>query len=188
MKSIQLPRLHTLALAALLVALVAPTLDAQTRRGRASVDESPPWAPVSIGARFSYDQEVRTQGLGLSLRVPVVRDGTFELNPSVDNLFVRGQDDRQYNVDLTYVPGGPRGGLILFGGVSWRESIFALLATERTRYFGYNLGAGGKTVLGRVELEVQIKWTFLNDTQLQPNLVSLGLNYPLWGSGIRPPG
>lgn len=184
MKPVSIRCARALALAALVVSVAVSHLDAQVRRGRATTPEAAPWAPISIGLRFGYDQEVRTQLLGATLRIPVVRSGVVELNPSVDNLFVRGQDDRQYNLDVTYAAAGPRGGLILFGGVAWRESIFGLLVTERTRFFGYNAGAGGRTRAGPLEIEALIKWTFLNDTELQPNFVSIGVNLPLWGAGV----
>lgn len=180
MKSTVAKSLRALAFAGLVVATTAPQLDAQVRRGRASADEATRWAPISVGLRFGYDQEVRTQLVGASVRIPVVRNGTIELNPSVDNLFIRGQDDRQYNLDVTYAAGGPRGGLVFVGGMAWRESIFGLLATERARYFGYNAGVGGRTRTGPFEIEALLKWTFLNDTELQPNFVSIGVNVPLW--------
>ncbi|MEM7415268.1 MAG: hypothetical protein AAF389_07215 [Gemmatimonadota bacterium] len=175
----------TLAIAFLLAPSV---LEAQTRRGRATTQESAPWAPVSIGARFGYDQEVRGQTVGLSVRIPVLRDGTIELNPNLDQVIINGQDDRQYNLDVAYVPGGVRGGILLTAGLGWRDSVFGLGTVGRTRYFGYNVGAGGKTVLGRVELEALIRWTFLQDTTLQPNTVSLGVNFPLWDAPGRRPG
>lgn len=172
----------------LALVLVPSLLDAQTRRGRTSAEQSTPWAPVSVGARFGYDQEVRGQAAGLSVRIPVVRNGTIELNPSLDQVIINGQDDRQYNLDLAYVPGGVRGGILLVAGLGWRDSVFGFGTVGRTRYFGYNVGAGGKTVLGRLELEALIRWTFLNDTTLQPNIVSLGINVPLWETPGRRPG
>lgn len=186
MRALRRPLTHPAPLLVAAALMLAPSfVDAQTRRGRDTNANVTPWAPVAIGARFGYDQEVRGQTLGLSVRIPVVRSGVVELNPSADVVFLRGEDDRQYNIDVAYVPGGPRGGILITGGLAWREAVFGFV--PRTQYFGYNLGAGGKTVLGRVELEALIRWTFLNDTGLQPNTVSLGVNLPLWNVPRRTP-
>jgi hypothetical protein len=154
---------------------------AQVRRGRALEPEAPPWAPIAIGVRFGYDQEVRTQILGGGLRIPIVRNGVLEFNPNADIVFVNGPNEHSYNLDLAYVPGGARGGLVLAGGVGWRESSFGLGET----FFGYNLGLGGKSNLGPVQIEALIRWAFLQGTEFQPNTVSLGLNYPLWRARPR---
>lgn len=158
--------------------LTATALDAQVRRGRAPADEAAPWAPVAIGVRAGYDQTARGQLIGAQVRIPILRNGQLELNPNVERVFLRGEDDTAYNLDVSYVPGGVAGGLTLGVGVGWRETLIGF--GETTRFFGYNIVVAGKTYVGPVQLEAAIRWALLRDTTYDPNSVSLGVNYVLW--------
>lgn len=158
--------------------LTATSVDAQVRRGRAPAPEAPPWAPVAIGARAGYDQTARGQLVGAHVRIPVLRNGQLELNPNVERIFLRGDDETAYNLDVSYVPGGVRGGLTLGVGVGWRDTVIGF--GETTRFFGYNVVVAGKTYVGPVQLEAAIRWALLRDTTYDPNSVSLGVNYVLW--------
>jgi len=151
---------------------------AQVRRGRALEPDAPPWAPIAIGVRFGYDQEARGEVFGGGIRIPLVRNGLVEFNPNMDVIFLSGADEYSYNLDMSYIPGGARGGLVLGGGLGWRDSTLG--EGNGKTFFGYNLIIGGKTNLGPLQIELLLRWAFLTNTQYEPNIVSLGLNYPLW--------
>jgi hypothetical protein len=89
-----------------------------------------------------------------------------------------GPNEYMYSLDVAYVPGGGGGGLVIQGGVGWRDSTIGASGGET--YFGYNFGIGGKTNLGAVQLEAMIRWAFLNGTNYDPNVVTLGGNYVLF--------
>ena len=177
------------AIRRLLIALALPvftvpsTLDGQVRRGR-QVEEAPRWAPIAIGAKVGWDSRANGELLGGHLRIPVVRSGTVELYPSVEAVFLPGAKEYQYNLDAAWVPGGARGGVFAGGGLGWRDSVIGSdLGDPRQTFFGFNAFGGGKTNLGRVQVEFVLRWTFLNDTDYQPNSASIGLNLPLWSVG-----
>jgi len=173
-----------IALTALLLT-VPSALDAQVRRGR-QVEEAPRWAPVAIGAKIGWDSRANGEILGAHVRVPVVRSGTFELYPSVEAVFLPGTKEYQYNLDAAWVPGGARGGVFAGGGLGWRDSVIGSdLGDPRQTFFGFNAFGGGKTNLGRVQVEFVLRWTFLNDTSYQPNSAAIGINLPLWRVGPR---
>ena len=112
--------------------------------------------------------------------------GTYEellADPNVDAILVNGPNEYAYNLDLAYVPGGASGGLVLAGGLVWRDTTVG--AGGGDTYFGYNVSVGGKTPLGPFHVEALIRWSFLNDTTYDPNLVSLGLNYVIGGATRR---
>lgn len=159
---------------------------AQVRRGRTA----PPvarWAPVSAGLRFGYDQAAQGEVVGLQIRIPIVRSGVIELAPNAERIFLTGARETQYNLQLDYVPAGPRGGVVLGAGIGWRNTIVGVpLGQPAATYFGYTVMLGGKTNLGPVQLELGLRWAFLNDTQYQPNSATLGLNVPFWRVGPTP--
>lgn len=167
-------------LLALLLGAGAAEAAAQVRRGRA-VERPPRWAPVAVGARFGYDQSAQGEVLGVQLRIPIVRSGVVEFTPGVDRILVPGTSETQYTLGLDYVPGRLQGGVILGGGITWRDSVVGGgIGDPRTTFFGYTALLGGKTNFGRLQLEIGLRWTFLNDTQYQPQSATLGLNFPFW--------
>jgi len=176
-----------LSLTSLVLLLVAGAVDVdgQVRRGRDS-GETARWAPIAIGIRGGWDQRANAEALGAQLRLPIVRSGIVELAPSADVVFLQGAKDYQYSLEMAWLPAGAaRGGVFLTGGVGWRDTpIGTELPDERTTYFGYVLGAGGKTRVGPLEIELGLRWTFLNDTNYRPNLASFGVNLPVWS--VRP--
>ncbi|MDA0328128.1 MAG: hypothetical protein O2958_03795 [Gemmatimonadetes bacterium] len=165
-------------LAGVLILLSLSDLEAQVRRGRVA-ETGPPWAPLSIGIRFGWDQQANGEVAGAQLRIPVRRSGTFELVPSADIIFPPEEKEYQYNLEVNWIPAGTRGGILLGGGLGWRDSRRATAGIRETA-FGYTVVAGGKTNLGPIEAEVALRWVFLNDTDYQPNLVTFGLNYRFW--------
>jgi hypothetical protein len=181
-----MPRRGRLLAAIAIAAIVLPTsVEGQVRRGR-TPPPTPPWAPITIGARGGWEQEQLANGgtLGAEIRIPVIRDGRFELVPSFDAIFVNPATEYQYNIDAAFVPAGRRGGVFVGGGVAWRESFIASVGTPSGRgtYFGYNLLLGGKTPLGPILAQVMVRFTLLSDTQFDPTSLTFGVSYPLWSS------
>ena len=54
------------------------------------------------------------------------------------------------------------------------------LGNPRQTLIGFNAFGGGKTSIGPVQVELVLRWTFLKDTQYQPNSAGIGVNLPLW--------
>ena len=160
--------------------LLPLSLEAQFRRGR-QAEVVPRWAPISIGAKVGWDSQANATTVGGHVRIPVVRNGTVELYPSAEAIFLTGTKEYQYNLDAAWVPGGAGGGVFAGAGVGWRDSVIGMdVGDPRQTLFGFNAFGGGKTNLGPMQIEVVLRWTFLNETQYQPNSASIGLNFPLW--------
>lgn len=173
---------------ALTLALVAGSVheaEAQARRGR-EPEPVQRWTPPSVGIRAGWDQRANAEMLGAQLRVPVVRSGIVQLVPSADIAFLQGVKEYQYGAEVSWVPGGRRGGYFLTGGVGWRDSVFSAdgSADTRSTFFGYILGAGVKSQVGPLEFELGLRWIFLNDTSYRPSPATIGINYPFWESGL----
>lgn len=172
-------RSSSLLLAWLLVAAGTAHADAQQRRGRQTVEAR--WAPVAVGVRAGWDQRARQEVLGGQIRIPVLRSGFVEVVPSADVVFRPVEKDYQYAVEAAWVSGGARGGLLVQGGVGWRNTtITADDPDGRETFFGWLLGVGGKSEVEPVQVELTIRWIFLRGTTYRPSMVSLGVNLPLW--------
>lgn len=164
------------------MALLATTdAGAQVRRGRVA-ETGPRWAPISVGVRFGFDDEANGSLLGGQLHIPLVRSGVVELAPSAEAIFRTRSTEYQYNLELAWIPGGTDGGILLGGGLGWRDRFVgtAESADGRETFFGYTALVGGRSDVGPLQLEVTLRWVFLNDTDYRPNAVALGLNLPLW--------
>ena len=161
-------------------------VEGQVRRGRQPAEEAP-WAPVSVGVRGGWDDRANAELLGAQMRIPVVRSGIVEVVPSADIAFLPGAKEYQYSGEISWVPGGRRGGFFLTAGVGWRDSVFGadVASGERTTYFGYVLGAGLKSRVGPLEFELGLRWILLDDTSYRPTPATLGLNYPFWDPGLE---
>ena len=176
-------RLHLPLLALLLLSLTAQALDAQVRRGRQPAP-SEGWAPLAAGIKVGWDQRANAELVGGQLRIPVVRSGIFEVAPNAEVAFLAGAREYQYGADVSWVTGGSQGGLFVSAGIAWRDSVFSPDATgARQTFFGYVLGGGLQSSAGPVELEVSLRWTFLNDTTYRPTSFTVGINYPFWSPG-----
>ena len=158
--------------------------DAQVRRGRA-VDSGPRWAPVSIGARFGWDQSANGETAGLQIRIPLVRSGVVEFMPNAELIYPNRPRESQYNLELMYIPGGVRGGVFIGGGVGWRTTTVVNTGPSQPeqRLFGYTLALGGTTNLGPIRVEATLRWIFLRNSTYRPNPVTLGISLPLWSAG-----
>ena len=179
--------LPLLALAALLS--VSAPAEGQVRRGRT---EAPPprWMPISVGVRGGWEQEQLASGatFGVEAHIPIRRDGALEVVPSIDAIYLRGfSTEYQYNLDAVFVPGRRRGGVFIGGGVGWRQSVIAGVGGEpgRRTYFGYNILLGAKNQLGPIQFLLGLKWVLLSDTAYDPSSISIGLQLPLWNSGVQ---
>lgn len=175
------------ALFALAVSATAPPeISAQARRGR---DSGPTerWAPPAVGVRAGFDQRANAQVLGAYVRVPILRSGIVELVPNAEMAFLTGAKDYQYGLEAAWVPAGTRGGVLLTGGVAWRDTpVGAPDAVEpRRTHFGWVLGLGGRADLGRFQVEVSLRWIFLDDAPFQPTPATLGVAFPFWQVGPR---
>lgn len=180
MTATRLPRMARFGLLCTLLLLVTTPAESQVRRGRAA-QTGPRWAPVSIGARFGWDQGANGEVVGAQLRIPIVRTGLVEVVPGIAAVFPNQGREYQYNLEAHYVPGGLRGGVFVGAGAGWRNTVFGGTTAEpRQTLFGWNVVAGGKTLLGSLQFEAQIRWIFLQDTQYRPNSATLGINFPFW--------
>lgn len=179
------PRPCRLLAPSLLLLVTAAQLDAQVRRGR-DPQGTAPWAPVAIGVRGGWDQKANGEVLGAHVRIPVLRTGVVELVPNADVVFLEGAKDYQYGVEAAWIPGGVRGGAFVVGGLAWRDTpIDAPSPGESSTFFGGVLGVGVRSRVGPLELELGLRWTFLNDTSYRPNSATIGVNYPLWSARTR---
>lgn len=178
---------HALTLAAALALVLGSVREAesQVRRGR---DPEPVqrWTPPSVGVRGGWDQRANAELLGAQVRIPVLRSGIVQLVPSADVAFLQGVKEYQYGAEVSWVPGGRRGGVFVTGGVGWRDSVFSADGSTDSRrtFFGYVLGAGVKSQVGPLEFELGLRWIFLDDTSYRPSPATVGINYPLWDTGL----
>ena len=178
-------RVLTLVLTLALVLGSVHEAQSQVRRGR-EPEPAQGWTPPSIGIRGGWDQRANAEILGAQARIPVLRSGIVQLVPSADIAFLQGVKEYQYGAEVSWVPGGRRGGLFVTGGVAWRDSVFSADGSTDTRrtFFGYILGAGVKSQVGPLEFELGLRWIFLNDTGYRPSPATVGINYPFWDTGL----
>ena len=144
------------------------------------------WAPISIGARAGWDGKSRALVLGAQLRIPILRNGSVELMPNADITFRTRLKEYQLNLELVYVAGRDEEGAGLYGGggVGFRNSLDGDPTTAaRETFLGYSLVGGARSarILGPLTAQVEFRWIFLSETQLNPQHVTFGINYPLWG-------
>jgi hypothetical protein len=153
------------------------------RAQRPGGDTAAPWPPVSVGARFGYDQSANGEVVGAQVRIPVLRSGVLEVVPNADVTFLSRLREYGLNVDVVYVRGGSRGGFYLGGGFAMRNSVFGIdPGQERSNEPGYGAVVGLKTGAGPgIGTQVEFRWSFLPGVDYDPRAVTLGVNIPLWG-------
>ncbi|MDH5759240.1 MAG: hypothetical protein OEZ65_06595 [Gemmatimonadota bacterium] len=169
-----------------IMAAAAP-LDAQ-RRPRPRPSAAPSWAPIEIGGMVGYDNFSRRGVLGGQIRVPVIRGGWLALVPSGDVTFLNGLKEYQGSVDLVYSPARRgSGGLFLGGGLALRNTLYDATATpgsgvkETRAGFGVTAGVRSPPNAGLpFGTQLGIRWIFVDDV-LRPKVLSLSVNFPLWG-------
>ena len=171
-------------LSSLLVGLALTThpgvLEAQFGSG-APIDTTG-WAPASIGVRGGYENELQGWMVGGFVGIPVRSNGSVELVPSGDVTFLPGFEEYQGNLELVYVTGGRRGGLIAGGGMGMRNSVFGpdpdaarRTVTTFSLMIGVRLGA-----VGRFRPQVEGRWILQDEWAGDPRHASVGVGFALW--------
>ncbi len=170
----------TLILAALAAAPASLHAQASADRG---------WKPAEIGLRAGYDNNSQGSVVGAQLHIPLLPSGLVELSPNGDITFYRGLKDYQVAIDAVFVTGARRAGF--FGGVGWarRRSIFSDGETPREWKAGWDLVAGVRTAADPratlpVGIQLEMRWVFVDDVY-KPQVLTFGVNVPLWGWGGR---
>ena len=172
------------------MALVLPAAAEGQRRGRQG-PAAPQWVPISVGLHVGYDDNASGEVAGVQLRIPIVRSGRIELMPNADVTFLRGLKAYQFNLDAVFVFGGRAGGPYVGGGLGYRNSVFGVSpASPREVKRGYTAVAGVKSAGIGVSFSTQleIRWVFLKDSPIDPRMITLGVNFPLWGRESRAEG
>jgi hypothetical protein len=156
------------------------SLDAQFG-SRAAVDTTG-WAPASIGVRGGYDNTLQGWMTGAFVAIPVLPRGSVELIPSGDVTFLPGFKEYQGNLEVVYVTGSRRGGLLGGGGVGLRNSVFGPdpNAPRRTVVtFSLMIGARLATV-GRFRPQIETHWILQDEYSRDPRHVSIAVGFALW--------
>jgi hypothetical protein len=158
----------------------AGELHAQFGAGQAA--DTMGWAPASIGVRGGYDNELQGWMAGGFVGIPVLPNGSVELLPSGDITFLPGFKEYQGNLELVYITGSRRGGVMAGGGIGLRNSVFGPdpNAARRT-VTTINLVLGARLpLLGRFRPEVQVRWVLQDEYQRDPRHVLIGAGMTLW--------
>ena len=172
----------------ILVTLIVPRGVYGQRRGQ---EEAPPqrWSPISVGLYVGYDNQPSGEVAGAQIRIPVLRSGTVQLISGANVTFLNRLKEYQFNVEAVYTTVASTGGLYAGGGLAWRNTMFGSdLTAGRRTVQGYSIVVGFET--GRIagtslSPQVEIRWSFLKETALNPRVISLGVNFPLWRAGPR---
>jgi hypothetical protein len=141
------------------------------------------WAPASVGTRVGYDNSQRGWMAGGFVGIPVLPSGIIELLPSFDVTFLEGFEEYQTNVEAVYFTGDRQGGLMVGGGVGFRNSVFSADPTaERRTEMTLSIMIGARLgTLGRFRPQVETRWILQDEWARDPRHVSLGVGFALWG-------
>lgn len=172
-----------LAVGSVLVGAVFPgSAHAQFRRpDRAPERGTQGWAPASAGFRAGFDYNSNGTVLGAHLRIPLLPGGLVEAVPHADVTFLTGLKEYQGGVEMVVVSGGRRGGLYAGGGVAWRNTLWSGPDRETRRAPTAVVGVrSGATFGAPFGTQLEMRWTF-PEGPFKPRVLSLGVNFPLWG-------
>lgn len=166
----------------LLLATVPDAARAQFRRpDLAPSPGSQGWAPASAGFRAGFDYNSNGSVLGAQLRIPLLPGGMVEAVPHADVTFLTGLKEYQGGVELVAVSGGRRGGIYAGGGLAWRNTLWSGPDRETRRAPTAVVGLrSGATFGAPFGTQLEMRWTF-PEGALKPRVLSLGVNFPLWG-------
>jgi hypothetical protein len=142
------------------------------------------WAPAWAGVRAGWDYSARSTVLGAQVRVPAIPSGHVELVPNGDVTFLNGLREYQGGVDAVFVSGGRQGGFYAGVGLAWRNMVWDQVSPRETRTAPVTV-AGLRTGLfpgAPFGAQVEMRWIWL-DRPLNPRILTLGINFPLWGGG-----
>ena len=170
-----------------LLSLTAPFGIEAQRRGRQQ-PATAGWPSITIGAKGGWDSNANAEVLGAQLRLPLLRNGTLELMPTADVTFATGLKEYQYAVEALLIRGDRRGGLYLGGGLAFRNTIYGPDPTlPRETRLGYSVVVGSKFggASGGFGVQIEVRWVFVRDTPIDPQVVSFGVNVPLTGRRSR---
>ena len=170
-----------------LLALTAPHGIEGQRRGPQQ-PASAAWPSITIGAKGGWDNNANAEVLGGQLRLPLLRNGSLELMPTADVTFATGLKEYQYAVEALFLQGDRRGGLYLGGGLAFRNTIYGADASlPRETRQGYSVVVGSKFGIasGGLGVQLELRWVFIRDTPIDPQVVSFGINFPLTGRRSR---
>ncbi len=99
--------------------------------------------------------------------------------------FLRGLKEYQLNLDAVYVVGGRTGGFYGGGGIGFRNSRFggtAQTVPPRETVQTFSVVAGGRFGgRGRIRPQLEIRWIFIEETTVDPQQLSFGVSFALWG-------
>ena len=167
----------------MLVILITPLGVNGQRRGQEDAT-SQRWSPVSIGLYVGYDNQPSGEVAGAQMRIPVLPSGTGELLSGSNITFLNQLKEYQFNLEAVYNTGTTAGGLYLGGGLAWRNTMFGSeLTAGRRTVRGYSIVGGLKAggIAGTpFSPQLEVRWTFLKETALNPRVISLGVNVALW--------
>lgn len=170
-----------LALAAALAMAAAPDAHAQFRRPDVGPAPGQGWAPASVGIHGGYDYSGRASVLGAQARLPLIPGGLVELVPNGSVTFLTGLKEYQGGVDLVAVSGGRRGGLYAGAGVAWRNTLWEGGERETRRAPTVVVGVQTRASASvPFATQLEMRWTYPEGV-FRPRVLSLGVNFPLWG-------
>ncbi len=177
-----LPKPGTLLLAlTLLLSLVPGDARAQVPRS----GDGGGWAPATAGFHAGYDSNAKGSMVGARFAIPALPSGWVELVPNADITFLTGMRAYRAGVDLVVVIGGRRGGVYAGAGWGVRNAIY--VAPDRDTRDAPSVVVGAKTGVLRgapFATQIEMRWAFV-DGPFDPRVLSLGINFPLWGRPRR---
>jgi hypothetical protein len=170
----------------LALTLAAHPAEAQRPGAAAAPGNGPGWAPPSAGFRAGYDYNSRATVVGVQLRIAALPSGYLEIVPTADITFLTGLREYQAGVDAVFVSGGRRGGPYAGGGLAWRNSIYDGPDRETRRSPVAVVGVKTGAPLGGAPFgtQLEMRWIY-RDGPFKPRILTLGVNFPLWGRGSR---
>ena len=179
-------RQHAALVLALCLSLSPRPAEAQRFGQPLQTGSAEGWPSAWAGIRAGWDYSARSTVLGAQLRVPAMPSGHVELVPNGDITFLNGLREYQGGVDAVFVSGGRVGGFYAGGGLAWRNTMWKNGSSRETRRVPVTL-AGLRT--GRLSgapfgAQVEMRWIWV-DGPLKPRILTLGINFPLWGGGRR---
>jgi hypothetical protein len=177
-------RQAALLLVALCASLTPGPAEAQRFARPSAAGSATGWASGFAGIRAGWDYNNQATVLGAQLRLPALPSGHVEIVPNGEVTFLNGLREYQGAVDAVVVSGGRRGGVYAGVGLAWRNTVWEVGSPRETRsasvtVAGVRTGAGGGVPFGT---QLEMRWTWL-DEPFRPRVLSLGVNWPLWGAG-----
>ena len=144
------------------------------------------WASAWAGIRAGWDYNARATVVGAHLRVPGLPSGHLEIVPNGDITFLDGLREYQGGVDAVFVTAGRQGGFYAGGGMAWRNTEWVAGSPRETRSSPVTVAGLRSGTLGGAPFgtQLEMRWTWL-DGPYKPRVLTLGINFPLWGGGRR---